>query len=165
MSQIGKKAINAQVQELVAKAKVTNVLVASVDLLDKSGSVDVPIQVLQQVGEKVHKQQPQVSFMLIAAGTESCEAMAFQGDNRKDLSATQWILSLDPSDSAFGCDENAHGTIECAKPDSPLKRKDLLISKAFEYLKTNNYMSEDDSSSEEMPDFDEILQQTGEEEE
>lgn len=140
--------MDAQVKQIVAKAQQTPVLVACVDLLDKSGANDVPVSVLEKVADRVHQQQPATSFMLVAAGKRCCQLLAIRGDNQDRLSAAQWILSCSVHDAEFGSDEKAHGRFDCAEQDSPLKRKEVLIQAAFDYLRANDLMPDEESSEE-----------------
>ena len=142
MSQVGKKSINAQVNQLVAKAKQTSVLVSATDLLDKSGSIDVPADVLEQVLNKVVAKCPDASIMLVTAGEKSCRLIA----HSPTFQASEWIAACDPTfaDGHIGAWHPTDGEESL----SAFKQRDHLIQLAFGYLRENDHMPDDESSEE-----------------
>jgi len=147
--EIGKKSINAQVNQITAKAKQTSVLVTTIDLLDKSGGVDVPIAVMDQVANKVIAKCPDVALLLLTAGKNRCQMHA--STPSETFSALDWINACEPTDSEFGNDRTAHGELACPPPESALKQCDQLRQHAFAFLRANGHMpGEDESSSEEF---------------
>ena len=139
MAQVGKKSINSQVNQLVAKAKQTTVLVAATDLLDKSGSINVPDEVLRQVLNKVVSKHPSVSILLVTAGEQSCSIVA----HSTVFDSNDWIVACNPTSVTDGT-----GFLDCPPPMSALKERDHLMQLAFGYLRENDHMPDDESSEE-----------------
>jgi len=138
MASIGKKSINAQINQILARAKQTNVLVSALDLIDKSGSIDVPQEVMMQILSKVSQKYPNLALLIVSAGVNSCEIAAMTPVN--SFPSYEWINACGKTTA----EENKN-----IPEYSSLKQRDQLMQNAFTYLREHGHMPEDDESSEE----------------
>jgi len=141
-----KKTINKEIARIVALAKETDFLFSGVAALDESGKNDIPEEVLTQIGKKVLEKVPQLSLLLISAGSTCCTVLACVApDKQNDVSATDWMIAAGVSDSSFGGQDMACGVFTC---DCPLKSKEEVAARAFAFARSSNLLVEDESSEE-----------------
>ena len=119
-----------------------------IDGTHKNDLVDVPKEIFKKISSSVSQENPNATYMLIAAGPKSCSVFVHCGAESK-IHGAEWLNAsrVDGTEWLSWDDNNYFATIPF---QNPMKDKEQISGAAFSYLRKNNLMEEE----EEIPPFD-----------
>lgn len=144
-------------------------MVVNLKTVDKDGEYDLPKEIVSSAIEKFRERAPNTGVMMVSVGPTSAKVFVNVPEKRKELLANEWVVSTGATDSAkkfekifkfqtFNQEEKKKVEWSCKCSEclvqiplnegQALKYRDEVIAKAFDYLRSKNLLSEEESDEE-----------------
>jgi hypothetical protein len=117
--------------------------VGNMKIIDKDGTLDVPVSILQTVADEFRSRAPDTSLMLITVSQTVARVFISIPESRTEITSDEWLAST-----------SMEGEFEKHMADGEyLKFRDALVNEAFTFLKSKDLL-EDEESEDECYTFD-----------
>lgn len=113
-------------------AKDQKFFVGNMNVVDKDGTLEVPLETLHIVADEFRQRAPDTALMLITVSEKLARVHLSIPESRTELTEAQWIAS-----TSMG------GPTKQMADGEFLKFRDQVINEAITFLKSNNLLEEE----------------------